>query len=66
MKLYLVSTYSRLLKNTGGIQGSYATYREAFEKAEVGSYIHAVNVMEVAEIRSAGKMAVKLVPTDEE
>jgi hypothetical protein len=60
VKLYLVSTYSKLLKNTGGIEGSFDSYDEAFEAARVGQFIHAIDAQEVHEIRNAGKVSVRV------
>lgn len=60
MKLYVVSDASRLLSNTGFITSSHMTYDAAFQAAEVGQYIHNVDVQDVVEIVNAGKMAVRV------
>lgn len=60
MKLYLVSGNSRLLSNTGFIMSSHMTYDAAFRAAEVGQYIHSVDVQDVVNIVNAGKMAVRV------
>lgn len=60
MKLYIVSDTNVILKNTGFIQGSYRTYKDAFDAASVGQFIHSVDVQEVMSIVNAGKMAVRV------
>lgn len=57
MQLYFVSTHKTLLRNTGFVQSSHLTYQEAFEKAEIGQYIHSVTIDEIVEMVSVGKMA---------
>lgn len=60
MKIYIVSDETPLIKNTGFITGSFITYEEAYERAEVGQFIHAIYVQDVFEIINAGKMSRKV------
>jgi len=60
MKIYFVSSHHTILHNSGLIRCSALTYDEAFAKAVVGEYIHAVDVQDVFSVINAGKMAVRV------
>lgn len=60
MKLFILSQQRDILKNTGFIRGSYATYEEAYVASNIGEFIHAIEVEYVNKIVSGGKMAVRL------
>lgn len=60
MKMYLVSSYHKLFRNTGGIQSSHLTYDEAFEAAEIGQYVITVDTQQVSKVISGRKMAMRI------
>lgn len=60
MKIYLVSSYPKLLKNTGGLKSSHLTYDEAFEEAEIGQYVITVDTQQTSKVISGRKMAMRI------
>ena len=60
MKMYLVSEKDTLIRNSGFVLLTTGSYDEAFEKAEVGHFIHEVTLVDTFAVVNAGKMARKV------